>query len=267
MERPRPFATTDRTIRVPEPVRHAVLKSLAKDRGARYANAAEFAAALRALRADLVREAGEESAARDLADSRALFTAARREGSEKAGPVSVEDLVASGLVPLPPEPPRQAVPPDGFEEATVRLSSVAKAAAETGGGAGPKRGRAGLALAGSVVFLAAALAVWLATRPAAPPPASPSGARGTLVLNASPWGRVISVVEETTGAAVDAGAAVTPCRLPLPAGRWRVVVRGADGAEATATAVVREGADSVVHLDLPGFDVETAVRSFVPNGT
>jgi hypothetical protein len=44
-------------------------------------------------------------------------------------------------------------------------------------------------------------------------------------------------------------------------------VRGADGAEATATAVVREGADSVVHLDLPGFDVETAVRSFVPNGT
>ena len=93
-----------------------------------------------------------------------------------------------------------------------------------------------------------------------------AAAPGVLALNASPWGRVVSIVEETSGARFEAGAVVTPCRIALPAGRWRVVVRGADGAEAAATAVVPAGEERRVHVDLPGFDVETAVRSVVPDG-
>jgi hypothetical protein len=124
----------------------------------------------------------------------------------------------------------------------------------------------GAFVAAAVLVLAGATAVWVATRPADLDSRPLPAARGALVLNASPWGRIVSVVEETTGASIDPGGAVTPCRLALPVGRWRVVVRGADGAEAAATAVVREGLDSPVHLDLPGFDVEIAVRSFVPDG-
>jgi hypothetical protein len=110
------------------------------------------------------------------------------------------------------------------------------------------------------------VAVWLSLREAEPPVSLPA-ARGALVLNATPWGRVVSVVGEKDGKAFETGAAVTPCRLALPVGRWRVVVRGADGAEAAATVEVHESEAASVHLDLPGFDVETAVRSFVPDGS
>jgi tRNA A-37 threonylcarbamoyl transferase component Bud32 len=265
MERPRPFATTDRSVRVPEPVRHAILKSLSKDRNARFPSAAEFAATLRLLRDGLVREEGDEAARRDLADARALLAVARQAGSEKGSAVTLDELAAGGLVAAPPEPAK-AEAPAVAEEATVRLSSSSAAVARRDGTPGPSRVRVGVAVAASVALLAAAAGIWFATRPLASPPARLARATGTVVLNASPWGKVASVVEETSGAVFEAGSAVTPCRISLPAGRWRLVVRGADGAEATVTAVVPEGGESTVHVDLPGFDVESAVRSFLPDG-
>jgi len=265
MERPRPFATTDRSVRVPEPVRHAILKSLSKDRNARFASAAEFAATLRLLRGGLVGGEGDEAARRDLADARALLAVARQAGSEKGSPVTIGELAAGGLVAAPPEPAK-AEAPAVAEEATVRLSSSSAAVARRDGAAGPSRARVVVAVAASVALLAAAAGTWFATRPVASQRPRLAGAPGTVVLNASPWGKVVSVVEETSGAVFEAGPAVTPCRISLPAGRWRLVVRGADGAEATVTAVVPEGGESAVHVDLPGFDVESAVRSFVPDG-
>lgn len=267
LERPRPFATTDRTFRVPEPVRHAVLKALRKERDARFGSAAQFASALRELGASLSREAGEEGARRDLADARAVLAAARQAGAGKCLPATVEDLVASGLLPSPREAGAPDVPGPAAEEATVRLSSSSRAAARPGGETGSRRIRAGIALAASAAVLTGAAAIWYSVRSPSPRPPLGPASTGVLVLNASPWGRVVSLVEETSGASHDAGAAVTPCRIALPAGRWRVVVRGADGTEASATVVVSEGSPSPLHLDLPGFDVETAVRSFVPDGT
>lgn len=263
MERPRPFATTDRTVRVPEPVRHAVLKSLAKNRNERFASAAEFAATLRALRDALANEDGVEATKRHIASARAVLAAAREAGSEKGSPVSSGELVAGGLV-----PPLSGVPEPaatGGEEATVRLSSSSPAAARRSPGPGPGRGRVWAAVAASAALLLGAGGAWLFLRTKAPAPVA-AAAPGVLALNASPWGRVVSIVEETSGARFEAGAVVTPCRIALPAGRWRVVVRGADGAEAAATAVVPAGEERRVHVDLPGFDVETAVRSVVPDG-
>lgn len=71
------------------------------------------------------------------------------------------------------------------------------------------------------------------------------------------------MTEEGTGQTFGALAAVTPRRLEVPAGRWRVVVRGVDGAEAAVSAEVRVGEETPVHVDLPGFDLEAAVRSVV----
>ena len=266
MERPRPFATTDRSMRVPEPVRHAVLKALSKDRNARFASAADFAAKLREVRDALALPADEGTGERELAEAREVFSMARRSGSERSGPVSFEELVAIGLVAPSAEVPAGDAARTGVEESTVRLSSAARSTGGTEGGTGRARARTGLLVAAAVVFLFGALAVRLSTRSAKAPPKPRADARGTLVLNATPWGRVVSVVEEASGAAVDVGPAVTPCRIALPAGRWRVVVRGGDGAEASASVIVTGAAESSVHVDLPGFDVETAVRSFVPDG-
>jgi serine/threonine-protein kinase len=264
LEKPRPFATTDRTFRVPEPVRHAVLRALAKDRTARFASAAEFAATLRQLREDLVRRDGAESAARDAEDARALLSEARLVGSEKGSAVSREELVSSGLLEQHGSPERRD-DTGGVADATVRLSSGGTAAAR-GGATDRLRVRTRIALVLSAVLLASALGVWRLARGPARPPAPAPSPRGVLVLNGTPWGRVVSIVDEATGASIDPGASVTPCRLELPAGKWRVRVRGADGAEAAATAEVRLGGETAVQVDLPGFDVDAAVRSLVPDG-
>ena len=249
-ERPRPFARTDRSERVPEPVRHAVLTALAKGRDARYASAAELAGELRRLRDDLAREAGSARTAEDLGAARAILAAALRDAAGKVSPVSVAELSANGLCEAPP----------GREEVTVRLGGPDRSAPAA---AGPRRKRAWTAVAASGLVVAAGVAAWVATRSPEPGPAPPVRETGALLVVATPWGRVASVTEEGTGQALGALAAVTPCRIEVPAGRWRVVVRGGDGAGAAVSAQVRAREETRVHVDLPGFDVEAAVRSVV----
>ena len=263
LERPRPFATTDRTTRVPEPVRHAVLRALAKDRAARFADAAELAATLRALRDDLASERGEAVTSEEVASGRAILALATRAARAKASPATIEELVAAGLVEdRSPEPPTIVA----AEDSTVRLSS-ARGSPGASRDVGPSRARTTAALAASLALVAGAAGLWLALRSLkpAPGPASPAAPHGALVVNATPWGRVVSIVEESTAARFDAAGVVTPCRLTLPSGRWRVVVRGADGSESAAVVAVRPGEPAALHVDLPGFDLESAVRSFVPD--
>ena len=263
LERPRPFATTDRTTRVPEPVRHAVLRALAKDRAARFADAAELAATLRALRDDLASERGEAVTNEEVASGRAILALATRAARAKASPATIEELVAAGLVEDgTPELPTIVA----AEDSTVRLSS-ARGSPGASRDVGPSRARTTAALAASLALVAGAAGLWLALRSLkpAPGPASPAAPHGALVVNATPWGRVVSIVEESTAARFDAAGVVTPCRLTLPSGRWRVVVRGADGSESAAVVAVRPGEPAALHVDLPGFDLESAVRSFVPD--
>lgn len=252
LERPRPFARTDRSERVPEPVRDAVLRALSKERDARFASAADFAVRLRLLRDELAREAGSGKADEDLAASRALLALARRDAAGKVMPVSVEELAANGLTQPPPE----------REDATVRLGGPDRTAAPEASPAGPRTGWVWPALAASALLLAAGTAAWLSTR--GPEPAAvPAPQPGALLVVATPWGRVASVTEEGSGQSLGAPAAVTPCRLEVPAGRWRVVVRGEDGGEAAVFVEVRAREETRVHVDLPGFDLEAAVRSVV----
>lgn len=257
LERPRPFARTDRSERVPEPVRHAVLRALAKRRDERFASAAELAAALRALRDGLLREAGPAGSAAIAAEGRALLARAKAEAAGRSAPATLADLVSSGLCEAPPGGVEAR--PEG-EEATVRLSSERKAPSAAGPAPGPGRARSWLALAAAVIVLFGGLAAWLSRRGASPPAPAPARPTGALLLVASPWGRVAALTEERTGESFPAPGAVTPCRLELPAGRWRVVIRGDDGAEATATAEVRAAGEARVEVTLPGFDVEAAVR-------
>ena len=261
-ERPRPFAMTDRTFRVPEPVRHVVLKALAKERSARFEDAGAFAAALREVRDSLLTQGGGEASVRDLAEAREVLSLARREGSGKSASVTYDELSGLGLVPrVVPEAAEGGG--TGGEQQTVRLTSAQPSAPSRA--AGPTRRRAALALAASALLLAAAGVAWWLLRTPRPPAVVEPSARGLVLLNASPWGRVVSVTEEGSGRPFDAGEAVTPCRLALPPGRWRVVVRSPSGAEAAVSVESRPSVPSPVHVDLPGLDVEEAVRSLVPD--
>ncbi len=77
-QKPRGFSETDPGGRIPEPLRRAVLKTLAKDPGQRFANAEELIACLEALRADypVTREV--------LAESRSFTTGAEPRAGEPA---------------------------------------------------------------------------------------------------------------------------------------------------------------------------------------
>lgn len=257
LERPRPFARTDRSERVPEPVRHVVLRALAKKRDERFANAAELGAALRELRDGLLREAGPAGSAAIAAEGRALLARAKAEAAGRSTPATVADLVSSGLCAALPEGTEER--PEG-EEATVRLSAERRPPPANAEAPGPGRSRSWLALAAAVLVLIGGLAAWLSRREAPPPAPAPARPIGTLLVVASPWGRVAALTEERTGESFPSPGAVTPCRLELPAGRWRVVVRGDDGAEAAATAEVRAGGEARVEVSLPGFDLEAAVK-------
>ena len=256
MERPRPFARTDRAVRVPEPVRHAVLRALSKKREDRFRSAADFAAALRSLREEVVRERGAGASAADAAAGRLLLSDARALSAARAIPATPEDLVSSGLCAAPPA---QVEATESIEEATVRLSSERRGPGARAETRAPGRRGPWIALAASLLLVGGGAAAWLATRDGAPPEPAATGERGVLLVVASPWGRVVSVTREASAESVPASGAVTPCRLEVPAGRWRVVVRGADGAEAAASCEVGPGAERRVDVALPGFDLESAV--------
>lgn len=275
---PRSFERSDPEGRVPEEVRAVVLKALEKDRGARYADARAFAGALREARsraaAETARRTGREAADVEALATEALLMVLERTRAAADGrthAVDERDLATAGLTGRlldetwdhPPAPP----PGDG-DMPTVRLPgdrrSPSPPGAETQARAAGKRNVLGY-LAAALAVVAAAIGLFLSGRTARETPEPPPPATGALLLTASPWARVTSVVRESDGVQVAVGEVVTPARLVLPEGRYRVALRGeGNGPEVVLPALVRPGFDAPLHAETPGFDLEAAVRTYAP---
>lgn len=279
---PRSFEKSDPEGRVPEAVRDVVLRALARRREERFPDALAFAAALRDVRARTAEETARRTG-RPRGEVEALATEAllgvlqraRAAADGRTHAVDERDLATAGLTGRlrdetwehPPAP----LSGDG-DLPTVRLSAERRGAlppatSASGTPAGTRSVLVFLAAALVVVVAAASIAISRRSPPPAPvPPAVPAPVpTGALLLTASPWARVTSVVRESDGAAVPLGEVVTPARLVLPEGRYRVALRGeGTGPEVVLTATVGAGAQTPLHADTPGFDLEAAVRAHAP---
>ncbi|HKC25164.1 MAG TPA: serine/threonine-protein kinase [Thermoanaerobaculia bacterium] len=259
---PRPFAESDRAGRVPESLRAVIVKALAKSREARYLSADEFRDALSAERKALQPLLVDAGARGDTAAVNASVRArilARRQAA-KASALLDMPTVHVDAPPSPAHPAPAPAPPAPLE---VRSGGphMRAAASVQAGARRPVR----LALAAAAVVLAGALAVLVFSR--ARSDRAAAAASGTVILTATPWARVVSVVDEESHRAFPAGDVATPARLALPPGRYVLTLRGDIGtreAEVTAHAEVRTGEETRLHARLPGFDLENAVRTYVP---
>lgn len=290
-EKPRPWTETDPKGRVPEALRAAILKALAKDREARWPTAAAFAAELRSIRDAYLETAGaaakEAPAALDAEDRRRaveeLTTLTARLAASPGG-VDERELASSGLTGAPSDEWQRPAPSSSarggstsasasVDMPTVRLTSE-RPLEEVRAPAAPARSRRALPalLAAAAVLAAAGIFLYLRSEArdgAAPRPVvDVRPVDGTLLVTASPWGRLVGVRDVATGKAVDVGELVTPARLVLPAGRYELVVRGPGAAgrdeDVPATVDVRPGVETPLHASIPGFDLDAAVKVHVP---
>jgi hypothetical protein len=129
-----------------------------------------------------------------------------------------------------------------------------------------KSGRGGGLLFGAaivVLLIAGGLGYWaLKVRQGG------SSHRGTVLLTAVPWARVVSIVDQKDRKSFPTNDAVTPARIELPPGSYDIMLRGSTGSgevETTVTAVVTENEDTPVPtVKLQGFELEAAVKTYVP---
>ncbi len=264
MRDPRSFEETDRSRRVPPVLRDIVMKAVEKKRDRRWSSADDFAAALREARALLPEDPdGEAAVVRSIVRFREDH--ARVDGRE--------DAAEMPATPRPPAPP--ALPKGVSSHPTVSL-----APAEPGRPRAPRvrqvtsvppvrktPSRLALGLGAAAVLtavVAAFVVVW--PRLQARLTKAPSPPAAVLLLTSSPWARVASVVRESDGTAMPIAAQSTPLFLSLPEGQYRVRLEGgpAGSGESTVQVSLAAGRETDVHVDLPGFDLEKTVLTYVP---
>ncbi|MFZ5787362.1 MAG: hypothetical protein ACOY3Y_13040, partial [Acidobacteriota bacterium] len=234
------------------------------------------------------------AAAEELRSHEARHEAERRaESSAKASVAEVERLIRSGAAdqaasrletairelgeraefkPLRKQVKKAAAAAAATSAEPPKTKPVAVPAATAAPSPSPQRGRRSLlpVLIGAAVVVLAVVLVSVLRRPAtsptepgaepatAVPAAQPAGPATTapLVVDARPWGEVISVRGED-GASVELPAAkTTPLALSVPPGRYTVTVRQSDsGRELTAQVVVGAGGGQVaVEFAVPTID-------------
>jgi len=239
MREPVSFDSTALGGRVPGGLRRIILKCLEKPRDARWQSADELAAALETFRG----VGGPSAASGGIRETIERFRRDKLEEIRTA--VADPDREKTELLPAAPLRKVRAEP----------LPAVAA----------PRRVLVALALAVLVLVVAGGLGIkrWVAPKEA---PAAGPVVPGVLVLTSTPWARVESVVPEGGGAAPTIPASTTPARLDLPPGRYRITLRGElpGTGETTVSAEVRPAAETRVQVEIPGFDLEKAVRSYAP---
>lgn len=238
---------------IPPPLAALVRRMLAKVKEERPASYAEVVEVLEAVRRDAPAVPAEETGPLDLAAAATRQTAPWETEATRS-----LDRTAGG-----DEPPTVAI---GLR--TVEAGSAATLV--TGPSRPLRRAPRTAALAASGLLAAAAAGVggYLALRPGAPPPepaapvvatettraavpgreapAAPSAApdlpaEGIVALDAVPWGRLVSAVDLASGRPVPLPAdPVTPLRLALPPGRYRLALaRDGTAGHATPASPVR----------------------------
>jgi serine/threonine-protein kinase len=226
---------------LPAPLIPVLKRALAKTPDERYSSAAEFAAALAEARdeAGVARLAPEpltprpSATAATLATPRTVMAPGTAAPATRVTPASLPTAIArpeTRRTPRPGPPPVPQPPRRRFPTGLVATLAVV-ALVLIGGALLLLRGRLGLA---------PSAAPSAAPSPSSASLASSSESLGTLVIDALPWGEVVSITDSHGARHEPPGSRFTPLALPLPPGDYTIEVRNtAFAAPLSATVTVR----------------------------
>ena len=85
---------------------------------------------------------------------------------------------------------------------------------------------------------------------------------GWVSLDIQPWARIQEILDES-GNPVKLSQVLTPCRIELPTGKYRLTASHPDFQPAVLEFVVKENMTIIVSKRLTGFDYGKAVESLV----
>ena len=230
---PRPFEETDPDHKVPLPVRNAILKALAKRPEDRFESAAAFAAALR--------EAIPPGDRRTLVEPVTATRPATRI------PAATTEVTPTSPAVVPPAPARPFLPRWYFIIAVVALFLIGGAAAVLMQQRRVKR-------AEPVVTTSAEPGTTVTV-------AEPVVEKGRLLVNAFPWGEVVSITNAEGDEQLTAKSE-TPFVVSLPTGNYKVRVTNPNSTRSVVLdAKVTANATSRVETEIDRVDAITYVES------
>jgi serine/threonine protein kinase len=288
LREPLPFSASDPQGKVPEPLRRAVLKALAKSKDERFQSAAEFSAELGRCAAHL---ADDEATRVYRPGSRSPGEPHKPDEPHKPGegggqpagsewPRRPTDGLAHGLAgagSFADQPTllartgaaitaRRSAVPHGLRWAVAATAAVAVLAAaglwihETGG-----RRQAAAATAATTSLAPTSTPVAGLRTGTLPPdagsPHAPAASLRTLAIDASPWAKVVAV-ERSDGTPVDIGwQRFTPLAVALAPGSYRITLEGGSPVERrSATVAVPADAQAPMaplRIAFPGGDADS----------
>ncbi len=250
---PRPFAETDPDNRIPESLRSAVLTALNKNRQDRWPNAEDFAEYLKSCEAELVSESAARHAATSLDLSHPQTPVPR---TPTSGVSSLQRKLGDVF---PASDDQLTVPAQPRSTASHVLRSRKNVLTLVS---------AGLAVLCATALLYLALQRRHATETAGTQEATPTktllaSLPGDVLFSASPWARVISIVNQETKSSITVDGAVTPTRLELPPGKYLATLAWKEQTIQVPFEVAPARTERV-HAQMPGFDVQAAVQAVTP---
>jgi len=279
---PRTFTETDPKGLVPSQIRQAVMKALEKRPADRFQSAEAFADALRAAIPVAERRTLSEPIVTRPADRVPAEVTVRSETALTQPEASNAAAFTTRAAPSPfgaAPPPRTVAP----AERTVPADSTPAPAVPPVTGPAPRRGGYGVAAIIALLVIGAAALLMLKPWQAAPAVArkilpvkapvtgtiagasvivaAPPAASGELLINALPWGQVVSV---RNGAGVEqlTATAETPLVLSLPAGPYKVQLTNPNSNRSVVLdATVTANALSRSEIELDNIDAATYVDS------
>ena len=247
---------------LPASVVPVLRRALAKEPDERFANAAEFAVAMTQARD----AAGVSPLARGPSTPRPATTAvAERPAGATPPPSGVRGATPQPAPTVVPRSGPTVVAPPGSQPTVVRPATRSTRAAEPARVEAtrvmaPPAAPASSAPVGLLIGVAAVLllgvlggaAFFLWPKPPAPTPTPPVpsptpipavvGGNGTLVIDASPWGEVVDVVDGGGKHFEPSGARYTPLAIPVPPGTYTIQVKNPGSAEPFAKAATVQAA-------------------------
>jgi len=288
---PLSFEESDPTGRVPQALRDVVMRALKKKRTERWPTAQAFADALAAVERELPPDPpAEVDRLHELSATIAWteVTPSRGRPAAEPEPAAVSEMSTTIEVPETsplrsqrklalhkPGPSPSWPPPRAPHVQAAPRSSPTKPSPTHTAEPPPRNHAVLLGAAALVVILAGvfgALKVWpmLKARGAPAVPASTVStvstvSSGHLTIVAMPWAQVVGIKPLDSGPDVKIETTYTPRRLDLPPGRYAIRLLGPGGSpEIELRATVLSDQEARIFAEIPGYDLEAAVRSYAP---